>query len=106
MTPTRQGWAGHQRTEDLPVIRKPDLENHNKDGGLWVVLNGKVYDVKEGIYILAFTPPPSREIRIEKKQEGKYQTDLHYHSSRFFLTFLPHITPASFSKIEKQVRIR
>lgn len=36
-----------KQTEEMPVIRKADLENHNKDGGLWIVINGKVYDVQE-----------------------------------------------------------
>ena len=31
--------------EDVLQIRKADLENHNKDGGLWVVIHSKVYDV-------------------------------------------------------------
>ncbi|XP_052829652.1 E3 ubiquitin-protein ligase HERC2 isoform X3 [Octopus bimaculoides] len=30
---------------DIPVIRKADLENHNKDDGLWIVHNKKVYDL-------------------------------------------------------------
>ena len=34
-----------QSGEDVQMIRKADLENHNKDGGLWVVIHGKVYDV-------------------------------------------------------------
>ena len=33
--------------DDVQIIRKADLENHNKDGGLWVVIHGKVYDVHE-----------------------------------------------------------
>ncbi|XP_023218340.1 E3 ubiquitin-protein ligase HERC2-like isoform X1 [Centruroides sculpturatus] len=33
--------------EDVPVIRKADLENQNKDGGLWLVIQGKVYDVQD-----------------------------------------------------------
>lgn len=33
--------------EELPLIRKADLENHNLDGGLWVVINNKVYDVQD-----------------------------------------------------------
>ncbi|XP_044756400.1 E3 ubiquitin-protein ligase HERC2 [Coccinella septempunctata] len=33
--------------DDLPLIRKADLENHNRDGGLWVVLNNKVYDIQD-----------------------------------------------------------
>ncbi|XP_033632375.1 E3 ubiquitin-protein ligase HERC2-like [Asterias rubens] len=36
-----------QTPDDVPLIRKADLENHNKDGGLWVVINGKVYDLKD-----------------------------------------------------------
>lgn len=28
------------------MIRKADVENHNKDGGLWIVIHGKVYDVQ------------------------------------------------------------
>ncbi|XP_074649618.1 E3 ubiquitin-protein ligase HERC2-like [Tubulanus polymorphus] len=34
-------------SDDIQVIRKADLENHNKDGGLWVVIHGKVYDVQD-----------------------------------------------------------
>ncbi|XP_025832237.1 E3 ubiquitin-protein ligase HERC2 [Agrilus planipennis] len=33
--------------DDLTLIRKADLENHNLDGGLWVVINNRVYDVKD-----------------------------------------------------------
>ena len=31
----------------VPNIRQSDLENHNKDGGLWVVINRKVYDIQD-----------------------------------------------------------
>nr|XP_032812660.1 E3 ubiquitin-protein ligase HERC2 isoform X4 [Petromyzon marinus] len=34
-----------QNSEEITVIRKSDLENHNKDGGQWAVLQGRVYDV-------------------------------------------------------------
>ncbi|XP_046386640.1 E3 ubiquitin-protein ligase HERC2 isoform X3 [Ischnura elegans] len=33
--------------EELPLVRKADLENHNRDGGLWLLINGKVYDVQD-----------------------------------------------------------
>ena len=36
------------------MIRKADLENHNKDGGLWIVVNGKVYDVQDFRYVHIF----------------------------------------------------
>ena len=29
------------------LISKADLENHNKDGGFWTVIDGKVYDIKD-----------------------------------------------------------
>ncbi len=32
---------------EIPQIRKADLENHNKDGGQWIVIRGKVYDVED-----------------------------------------------------------
>ncbi|XP_023997092.1 uncharacterized protein [Salvelinus sp. IW2-2015] len=31
----------------MSLIRKADLENHNKDGGFWTVIDGKVYDIKD-----------------------------------------------------------
>lgn len=34
-------------SEELPLIRRADLENHNLDGGLWIVINNKVYDVQD-----------------------------------------------------------
>lgn len=37
----------HKLPEDLPLIRKADLENHNLDGGLWLVIHNKVYDVQD-----------------------------------------------------------
>ncbi|XP_049844846.1 E3 ubiquitin-protein ligase HERC2 [Schistocerca gregaria] len=33
--------------EDLALIRKADLENHNRDGGLWIVIDKKVYDIQD-----------------------------------------------------------
>ncbi|XP_050303138.1 E3 ubiquitin-protein ligase HERC2 [Anthonomus grandis grandis] len=37
----------HKLHDDLPLIRKADLENHNSDGGRWLVLNNRVYDVQD-----------------------------------------------------------
>ncbi len=34
-------------SEDVTLIRKADLENHNKDGGMWTVIHGKVYDIQD-----------------------------------------------------------
>ena len=33
--------------DDLPIIRRCDIENNNRDGGLWVVIDRKVYDIQE-----------------------------------------------------------
>ncbi|XP_054256531.1 E3 ubiquitin-protein ligase HERC2 isoform X4 [Indicator indicator] len=36
-----------RNNEEVMLIRKADLENHNKDGGFWTVIDGKVYDIKD-----------------------------------------------------------
>ena len=37
----------HSDDSDCPSIRRADLANHNKDGGFWIVVQGKVYDAQE-----------------------------------------------------------
>lgn len=37
----------HRMSEDVLTLRKADIENHNRDGGLWLIIKGKVYDVQE-----------------------------------------------------------
>ena len=39
--------GGGAGSGDVPNVRKADLENHNKDGGHWMVVKGKVYDVQD-----------------------------------------------------------
>lgn len=36
-----------KNNEEVSLIRKADLENHNKDGGFWTIINGRVYDIKD-----------------------------------------------------------
>ena len=40
-------WSPKTANTDLPFIRKADLENHNKDGGQWIVIHGHVYDIHD-----------------------------------------------------------
>lgn len=47
ITQTKPNNFSHKMYEDLPLIRQSDLENHNLDGGRWVVINNKVYDVQD-----------------------------------------------------------
>lgn len=44
---SRSVYPSQKNLDDLPLIKKADLENHNLDGGLWVVINNKVYDVQD-----------------------------------------------------------
>lgn len=37
----------YKSPEDMPYLKKMDIENHNRDGGLWVVYNNKVYDIQD-----------------------------------------------------------
>ena len=32
------------------LIRPEEFENHNKDGGLWLIIDGKVYDIQDFKY--------------------------------------------------------
>ncbi|KAF2347325.1 Cytochrome b5-like heme/steroid binding domain [Trinorchestia longiramus] len=41
-----EGPPGASKTPTLPVLRKEDVENHNRGGGLWVVLDDRVYDAQ------------------------------------------------------------
>ncbi|KAJ8962033.1 hypothetical protein NQ314_005815 [Rhamnusium bicolor] len=47
ITQAKPNNVSHKSHDDLPLIRKADLENHNLDGGRWVVINNKVYDVQD-----------------------------------------------------------
>lgn len=29
----------------VPIIRQADVDNHNVEGGLWVIIDGYVYDI-------------------------------------------------------------
>ena len=37
--------VGVSTTESV-IISKEDMENHNREGGLWLVINDKVYDAE------------------------------------------------------------
>lgn len=47
---SRTVFPSQKSHEELPLIKKADLENHNLDGGLWVVINNKVYDIQDFRY--------------------------------------------------------
>lgn len=36
-----------KQLQTLPVIRRAEFENHNKDGGLWLIIGGKIYDIQD-----------------------------------------------------------
>ncbi|XP_054270101.1 E3 ubiquitin-protein ligase HERC2 isoform X2 [Macrosteles quadrilineatus] len=39
--------SNYKSPDDMTLIRKADIENHNRDGGLWVLINNKVYDIQD-----------------------------------------------------------
>lgn len=58
----------------MTLIRKADLENHNKDGGFWTVIDGKVYDIKD---FQAQSLTGSRILgEIPLLYQSKYQTQV------------------------------
>ncbi|XP_066595212.1 E3 ubiquitin-protein ligase HERC2 [Prorops nasuta] len=46
ITPQQHG-AKVSLQDEPSLIRWADLENHNRDGGLWVVINNNVYDIQD-----------------------------------------------------------
>lgn len=32
---------------EYPIISKADIDNHNKDDGMWVIIDGKVYNLEK-----------------------------------------------------------
>ena len=44
-SPKHRGFIKH--VHNLPSIRRAEFENHNKDGGMWLIINKRIYDVKE-----------------------------------------------------------
>lgn len=41
----------YKSPEDMPYLKMMDIENHNRDGGLWVVYNNKVYDIQDRLVL-------------------------------------------------------
>ena len=33
-------------TPETAIVSKEDMENHNREGGMWLVINDKVYDAE------------------------------------------------------------
>ncbi|XP_065932279.1 E3 ubiquitin-protein ligase HERC2 isoform X6 [Magallana gigas] len=67
----------HKPSEDINIIRQADLENHNKDGGLWVVIHGKVYDVQE---FKAQAPCGSEKLLQYAAKDATKAFELQHHS--------------------------
>ncbi|KAL3879973.1 hypothetical protein ACJMK2_032247, partial [Sinanodonta woodiana] len=70
--------------DDVQIIRKADLENHNKDGGLWIVIHGKVYDVQD----FKSQAPCGRDLLMEyagKDATAAFEMNLHSNEARQML---------------------
>ncbi|XP_044262446.1 E3 ubiquitin-protein ligase HERC2 isoform X2 [Tribolium madens] len=78
---TRPNPYCHKPYDDLPLIRKADLDNHNMDGGLWVLINNKVYDVQD------FRCDSSTINELLQKYAGKDASQL-FNSSPYHLSVL------------------
>ena len=81
VTQTKQSHYTHKPYDDLPLIRKADLDNHNMDGGLWVLINNKVYDVQD------FRCDNSSITELLQKYAGKDATQF-FNSSAYHLSVL------------------
>ncbi|KAF7266968.1 hypothetical protein GWI33_019752 [Rhynchophorus ferrugineus] len=81
---TRPPNVSHKLYDDLPLIRKADLENHNLDGGRWLVLNNRVYDVQD------FRNDNSSITDMLQKYTGKDVSHIINTSYSYLFPFIEH----------------
>lgn len=48
----------------MPLIRRAEFENHNKDGGLWLIISGKIYDIQDFKYDISILLQNSRNFKL------------------------------------------
>ena len=56
------------------MIRKADLENHNKDGGQWIVIGGQVYDIEDFRSASMADSEDITKLLEATASQGKYNT--------------------------------
>ena len=56
------------------MIRKADLENHNKDGGQWIVIGGQVYDIEDFRSASMADSEDITKLLEATASQGKYDT--------------------------------
>ena len=59
---------------DVTLIRKADLENHNKDGGQWIVIGGQVYDIEDFRSASMADSEDITKLLEATASQGKYET--------------------------------
>ena len=59
---------------DVTLIRKADLENHNKDGGQWIVIGGQVYDIEDFRSASMADSEDITKLLEATASQGKYDT--------------------------------
>ena len=71
--------SNNNNQNELPTILLCDFENHNKDGGLWTLLDGKIYDVQDfrarNPAEFAATSPESRDDTEDQDQRSSSSTN-------------------------------
>lgn len=90
----------HKLHEELPLIRKADIENHNLDGGRWVIVNNKVYDVQD------FRCDNTSITELLKKHAGKdasHVLNSYPHKSQL-LTLMENYIVGNFCQLESDFR--
>lgn len=59
-----------KQLQTLPLIRRAEFENHNKDGGLWLIISGKIYDIQDFKYDISIrnakTPENENYLNVER----------------------------------------
>lgn len=96
----KMGHMSHKLHEELPLIRKADIENHNLDGGRWVIVNNKVYDVQD------FRCDNQSITELLKKHAGKDATHVlnSYPHNQQLLSQLENYIVGNYCQLESDFR--
>lgn len=100
ITQNKMTHVSHKVYDDLPLIRKADLENHNLDGGRWVIVNNKVYDVQD---FRCDNPSVTDLLKKHAGKDASYVLNSYPHKSQL-LTFMENYIVGNYCQLETDFR--
>lgn len=100
ITQNKMSHTSHKLLDELPLIRKADVENHNFDGGRWVIVNNKVYDVQD---FRCDNPSVTDLLKKHAGKDASHVLNSYPHKSQL-LTLLENYIVGNYCQLETDMR--